>query len=91
MVQKHYDGDRPAAQRDCIDRFVAAAGLSRRLASDQSEVLEEMALIARSLNIADAEGLRLLAEMVEVRPRDVYRYQRLLSAFLRSAAVRALS
>ena len=81
MVQKHYAGDRPAAQRDCVARFVAAAGLSRRLDSRQREVLAEVALVASSLAVSDADGLRTMAEMVVAKPVDVYRYQRLLSAF----------
>ena len=81
MVHRHYGGDRPAAQRDCVARFVAAAGLTRRLDPDQRVVLAEVAMIARSLNVTDVDGLRLLAEMTSAKPADIYRYQRLLLAF----------
>lgn len=81
MVQKHYGGDRPSAERDCVSRFVAAAGLSQRLDSDQRQVLAEVALIARALNVADEQGLQLLSSMISTKPADVYRYQQLLLAF----------
>lgn len=87
MVHKHYGGDRPAAQRDCVARFVAATGLSRRPDPDQRVVLAEVAMIARSLNVINADGLRLLAEMITAKPADVYRYQRLLLAFLSQARI----
>jgi len=44
-------------------------------------VLAEVAMIARSLNVTDVDGLRLLAEMTAAKPADLYRYQRLLLAF----------
>jgi len=82
MVARHYGGDRPAAERDCVDRFVAATAVSRAGDTHRGAVLAEMALIARALRVTDPDGLGLLAGMVEAKPVDVYAYQRLLSALL---------
>jgi hypothetical protein len=81
MVVEHYAGDRPAAQRDCVARFAAATALPRRLDAHQREVLGEVAMVARCLDVSDADGLRLLAQMVRTKPVDVYRYQQQLLAF----------
>ncbi len=89
MVARHYAGDRPAAQRDCVARLCAATALPRRLDAHQREVLGEVALVARSLDITDADGLRLLAAMVRTKPVDVYRYQRQLLAFFGPLRIKA--
>ena len=89
LVQQHYGGDRPAAERDCVSRFVAAARLSGRRSAQQNAVLAEVAMIARSLNVTDAQGLSLLAQMVRTKPVDVYRYQRLLLAFFSQPRISA--
>jgi len=81
MVRKHHGGDRPAAQLDCVRRFAAATALPRRLDAHQREVLAEVAMVARSLNITDAAGLQLLAGMIRTKPVDLYRYQQQLLAF----------
>ncbi|MBL0170926.1 MAG: hypothetical protein IPP90_09375 [Gemmatimonadaceae bacterium] len=87
MVQRHFGGDRPAAERECVSRFLAASGRSRPRDPDQRAALVELAMVAGALRVTDAAGVRLLAEMVEAKPVDVYRYQRLLSAFLSTPRV----
>ena len=82
MVNREYAGDRPAAERACIERFVAATGMSSRLDPDERAALAELAMVAGALRVSDDRRLGLLADMVRAKPVDVYHYQRLLSAFL---------
>lgn len=82
MVNREHGGNRPAAERACIDRLVAATGLTARLDADERAALAELAMMAGALRVSDDQRLGLLSEMVRAKPVDVYRYQRLLSAFL---------
>lgn len=81
MVRKLYTGDRVAAERDCVRLFMTRATLPRSLNEDECRVLVEVALIARALEIDDAQGLQMLASMVKTKPVDLYGYQKLLLAF----------
>jgi len=40
-----------------------------------------VALIASALNVVDKKQLQLLAAMITVKPKDVYRYQQLVTEF----------
>jgi hypothetical protein len=85
LVQTKYRGDRIAAERDCVQRFVSRAAPPRRLDDDERRVLVEVALIAEANAVTDAGRLALLRRMVKVKPKDVFRYQKLLLQFFATA------
>jgi hypothetical protein len=85
LVQRRYDGDRAAAERDCVKRFSAQVRLPRRLDDDGQRVLIEVALVAEALAIDDAAQRALLAAMIRAKPRDLFAYQRLLLRWLGDA------
>ncbi|MDR2153737.1 MAG: hypothetical protein LBE78_01725 [Burkholderiaceae bacterium] len=81
-----FDADRPStgcASRDGLVQrcHKQAAALPDALTPDECRVLAEVALIWRALNVRDAEGIALLAQMVRVKPHDVWAYQTLLLKF----------
>lgn len=84
MMQREYQGNRRAAEADCIARFAEMAPVPARLTVAQRRVMTEMAMIARALEVTDARRLKVLAEMVLAKPVDVYRYQQLVTAFFRA-------
>jgi hypothetical protein len=81
MIAAQYNGDRPRAEHDCIDRFQQAARLPRNLTGDERRTLAEVALIRHALPVQDDEGVSLLAQMVRTKPKDVWAYQELLLKF----------
>ena len=82
MMQKRYDGDRQKGEKDCVDQFVKLSGVSARLTEDEKRSLSEFALLRAAADITDEKRTKLLLEMVKAKPRDLYKYQKLLIAFL---------
>lgn len=82
MVRREFQGDRVLAEHECTRRFVSTTSVPKRLSGTQRTVVSEMALIAHALGVADAKRLGLLAAMAAAKPRDLYRYQQLATAFL---------
>jgi hypothetical protein len=92
-IGKRYRGDRLAAERDCVTRFVARTGLSAGLSPAQRGVLVEVALIAEALELGDDRRMHLLCQMVKTKPADLYRYHALMLEFFAApgtTAIRAL-
>ena len=81
MIRKKYKGDRYMAEQDCIRLFLSKAGLKNDFTSDEHQVLQEVALWAEALKITDPKKIKLLGQMVQVKPVDLYRYQLLLLEF----------
>ena len=81
MMQRRYRGDRAAAVADSTRRFLARVRPLPRPNLAQQAVLAEVALIARALDIDDSTRLGLLRDMVDAKPADVARYQKLMLAF----------
>ena len=81
MTGRSYKGNRVNAEQDCVGRFAKLVSLPRRLNAAQRLVLVDVALIASALNVVDKKQLQLLAAMITVKPKDVYRYQQLVTEF----------
>jgi hypothetical protein len=77
MVGRRWRGDRVAAERECIERFVDRVGAPRRLGAHAQRVLAEVALLAEANHIDDAPRLAILRRMIDVKPVDLWAYQRL--------------
>ncbi len=88
MIAADYGGDRVKAEADCAARFAKAARLGSRLSVDQRRALAEVALVWHTLRVQDAKGLKLLAQMVRAKPRDVFASQKLLLEFFSTPRVR---
>lgn len=80
MARKRFGGDRIAAERACVQDFVAATGALPRLNAAERRVLIEVALLAAARGIDDARRLKLLRRMIKCKPVDLLGYQRLLRA-----------
>lgn len=77
MVGRRWRGDRVAAERACIEWFVAQAGAALPAGADAQRVLAEVALLAVANRIDDAARLLTLRRMIETKPVDLWAYQRL--------------
>jgi hypothetical protein len=87
LVRSEFAGDRRAAEQACAEGLRSACAMGcRRLGDDGQRVLTELALVAAALKIRDVARLDLLARMVRAKPRDAYRYQKLLLRFFESPA-----
>ena len=81
MIGKRYNGNRVIAEQDCISKFTKLVSLPHRMTSAQHHVLGDVAFIAAALHMVDKKRLHLLAAMVTVKPKDLYRYQQLVTEF----------
>ncbi len=63
-------------------RHDTARTSARRHDGERFGALAEFALVARALRVTDATELQLLVDMIDAKPVDVYRYQRLLAEFI---------
>ena len=81
MIRRQYKGDRYKAEQDCISQFLNKAGLKNTFTADEQQVLQEVALWAEALKITDKQKIKLLGQMVQAKPVDLYRYQLLLLEF----------
>jgi hypothetical protein len=77
MIGRRWRGDRVVAERECIERFVRRVGAPRRLGAHARRVLAEVALLAEANRIDDAPRLAILRRMIDVKPVDLWAYQRL--------------
>ena len=81
MIGRSYKGNRVTAEQHCIITFAKLVPLPAQLNAAQQRVLADVALIAAALNVVDKKRLQLLAEMITVKPENVYRYQQLVTEF----------
>jgi hypothetical protein len=88
MVGRRYGGDRLAAEREAVARFVARTGAARRLTPAQQQVLAEVALVAEANAISNRSQLAILRKMVAVKPVGLWAYQRLWFDFFAAAPTR---
>ena len=88
MVGRRYRGDRLAAEREAVAKFVARTGASRRLTPAQQQVLTEVALVAEANAIANRSQLAILRKMVAAKPVDLWAYQRLWFDFFAAKPAR---
>jgi len=84
MVGRRYGGDRLAAERDAVAKFVARTGAVRRPTPDRQRVLAEVALVAEANAIWTRSQLAILRKMVAAKPVDLWAYQRLWFDFFAS-------
>lgn len=81
MVGESYKGNRVVAEQDCLQKFANMVTLPRRLNAAQRHVMADVALLAAALDVVDKRPLQLLAAMITIKPKDVYRYQQLVTEF----------
>jgi len=77
MVGQRWRGDRVAAERDCIERFLEQTGAPQPNGVHAQRVLAEVALLAAANRIDDAPRLATLRRMIEIKPDDLWGYQHL--------------
>lgn len=88
-VAHQHRGDRVAAERDALQRFVAAVGPLGAVGPDEQRVLLEVALVAQALKVRDAPTLGLLRRMARAKPVDLTGYQALLLQWLGGRSLQA--
>ncbi len=88
MIGRRYGGDRLAAERDAVAKFITQTGATRSLTQDQQRVLAEVALVAEANAVADRSQLAILRKMLEVKPMDLWAYQRLWFDFFAATPAR---
>jgi hypothetical protein len=81
MIRQSYKGNRIFAESDCIASFKNDTGL-KRINPAASYALSELALWAKAMNITHKPKLKIMAEMVKAKSKDMYAYQELLLKFL---------
>lgn len=81
MIAKDYNAMRREAVLDCVKKLKVKTKLNLNLNKHEAKVLEDVALWARALKINDKKRLNLLVEMIKVKPKDLYDYQKLLLTF----------
>lgn len=78
MIANGYKGNRIEAEKACIKSFLKKAGSTGTLNSDQRKVLTDVALVAEAMKITAAPKLKLLKEIIFLKPVDLYAYQKAL-------------
>ena len=78
MIAKKYNGDRQLAVEDSVAKFCNKARMKFVGNDSEKKVLQEIALWAAVMKINDLKRIKLLKQMVKVKPVDVYKYQQLL-------------
>jgi hypothetical protein len=86
MIGQSYSGNRVTAEEECVRKFENLVSLPRRMNAAERRVLVDVALMAAALNVADRTRLQLLATMVNVKPKDLYGYQQLVTEFFAQPA-----
>ena len=81
MIRKKYNGDRQLAEKACVEKFLNHVKLRGYTTEAENQVLRETGLWAEAMNIQDPERLRLMAAMIEAKPKDIYLDQDLLLRF----------
>lgn len=81
MIQHTYKGNRHEAEVQCRQKFLQQNGMNETITKDEDRVFTEVALWAEALHVADTHKLRILKEMIFIKPKDLYHYQDLLLAF----------
>lgn len=82
LIRHKFGGHRAQATDDCIAALRAKVALPSALSSDEQQVAAELALLCAALDVTDGERLDLLRQMVAAKPRNLHRYQALLTSFL---------
>lgn len=82
LIAREYQSDRVEAERDSVRRFLQAAQMTMPREADTRDALAEIALFARAFAVTQHNTLQRLAELVLIKPVNVYRYQILLSEIL---------
>lgn len=85
MIAREYDSNRVEAEQDCVVRFLHAAAMTMPREADTRDALTEIALFARAYAVTQHDTLQRLAELVLIKPVNVYRYQTLLGEILASS------
>jgi hypothetical protein len=80
FISKEYQNDTIRAETDCVERFKTLMGIDT-VNREETQVLKEVSLWAAALGITDKKRLQLLADMVTIKPADLYAYQELLLEF----------
>jgi len=83
MIATKYQGNRTLAIQKCVANFNHKTEKLIYLNTAEKHVLEEVALVAESLNLTNPVKLNILSKMIRVKPADLYEYQSLLLAFLK--------
>lgn len=81
MIKREFDSDRQKAVTKCIESFNSKSNVNFS-DTESRAALEEMALVAKTLNVTKRSSINNMASMIEIKSRDQYSYQQLLSAFL---------
>ncbi len=81
MIRQHFGGDRLIAENECRMRFLHKTGMDEPSTKAENLVLTEVALWAEALQVEERGKLEILAEMITIKPKDVYAYQSLLLQF----------
>ena len=79
MIADRYNGNRAEAEKACIKNFIKKAGSAGTLNNHQKAVLADVALVLEATKIHSAPKLKLLKELIFLKPVDLYAYQETLA------------
>jgi len=84
QIKKAWPHNYAEARQQAITRFCEKVKINTGdLNTDESKVLEEVALWAMAMNVSDTRHLELMKQMVFIKPKDLFAYQDLLLAFFK--------
>ena len=81
MIVKKYKGNSQLAEKECVKDFLVKTSCRDSFTNEEHEVLKEVSLWASAMNINDINQLRIMIQMIKLKPRDEYRYQEQLRLF----------
>ena len=81
MIIKKYKGNSQHAEQDCENEFLDKTSCKDSFTNEEYEVLKEVSMWASAMNISDKNQLRIMIQMIKLKPVDEYRYQEQLRLF----------
>ena len=79
MIARDFGGNRNAAVKFCVAEFKKSAKSKLKFNADEQKVLEDVALIAKARGLNKNSEIKILLELVKLKPVDLYAYQLKLS------------
>ncbi len=81
MIDKKYQGNRAKAEIECVEYFIKNSKKKIEFSVQEKRVLADFALITTAFQLKSRGLYDLMLEMIQLKPRDVYKYQKLMHKF----------
>lgn len=80
IIRKHLGNSRQAELKS-IEMFLSKTKLKNAFNKDEYEVLKEVALWAAAIKVTEIEKLKLMIQMIKLKPADEYQYQQVVRLY----------